>query len=84
MMAMAILLAGIAQTAHHHESEFPGGASDVHCLLCLYAAGAAGPPAFGRPARLSQGYCIAALPCANVHPPSHRPVPYEARGPPHS
>lgn len=46
-LVLAILLAGFAQAAHFHKDELAGHESqtDIHCLLCLYAAGTAGPPA---------------------------------------
>ena len=44
-MTVAIILAGIAQAAHYHKDEARYGSTDVHCLLCLYASGTAGPPA---------------------------------------
>lgn len=83
-MVAAVLLAGIAQAAHFHKSEFvSGSSSDVHCLLCLYAAGSAAPPAPTQliaTAMLSQraAPCPRALPC----PRSHAPASYDARGPP--
>ena len=82
-MAAAILFAGIAQAAHIHKDELAGGATDVHCLLCLFAASTAGPPAIVQPARpVAARYCNYRLPCSCAPPPSHLPVPYEARGPP--
>ena len=47
VLVLAILFAGFAQAAHFHKDKLAGHESqtDIHCLLCLYAAGAAGPPA---------------------------------------
>lgn len=46
-LVFALLFAGFAQAAHFHKDELAGyeSQSDIHCLLCLYAAGTAGPPA---------------------------------------
>ena len=83
VMAVAILFAGIAQAAHFHKDELAGGATDVHCLLCLFAASTAGPPAIVQPARpVAARYCNYRLPSSSVPPLGHHPVPYEARGPP--
>jgi len=82
-MAVAILFAGIAQAAHFHKDELAGGGADVHCLLCLFAASTAGPPAIAQPARpVAARYCNYRFPSSSARPPSHYPVPYEARGPP--
>jgi hypothetical protein len=82
VMAVAILLAGIAQAAHYHESELAGGSSDVHCLVCLYAAGAAGPPSVVQAVSPGRRYCTDSTSPATVLILSRQPVPYEARGPP--
>src|SRR6185437_12677015 len=37
-LAMAVLLAGLAQAAHYHRDNLARGSTDVHCLLCLFAA----------------------------------------------
>jgi hypothetical protein len=82
-MAVAVLIAGIAQASHFHKLE-PGQHTDVHlqCLLCLYAAGTAGPPEV---ARLIQG--AVARRCyispAVASPPQDAAIAsYHARGPP--
>jgi hypothetical protein len=83
-MAATVLFAGIAQAAHYHRDDLARPAStDVHCLLCLYAAGAAGPatvPALVRPA----GICARAqrfLHCIGCVEDQHT-ASYDARGPP--
>ncbi len=83
VVAAAILFAGIAQAAHFHKAELAGGNGDVHCLLCLYAASSAAPPAPAQliPATalpLQEARCPADQPC----PRSHAPASYDARGPP--
>ena len=83
-LVLAILLAGFAQAAHFHKDELAGRTTqaDIHCLLCLYAAGSAGPPAIGirapapapryaRPIVVSITSILRAAPAA-----------YDARGPP--
>jgi len=82
-MALAILIAGIAQAAHFHKDEMGHfGGQDEHCLLCIYAGGTAALPT------------LPALPTAppafrNYRPPHSLPCPerlfaasYDARGPP--
>jgi hypothetical protein len=83
-VAAAILFAGIAQAAHFHKDELTGGqTTDIHCLLCLFAAGSATPPAIPvQPVQSAVRYCSYRFPSSGVCPPSHQPVPYEARGPP--
>ena len=84
VLAVAVLFAGLAQAAHFHRDELAGHESqaDTHCLLCLFAAGTAGPPApmvrvsgpvsrFGRPLLI----CVGAV----FH---SDPASYDARGPP--
>lgn len=46
-LSLAVLFAGFAQAAHFHKDELAGHESqvDIHCLLCLFAAGSATPPA---------------------------------------
>jgi len=82
-MAIAILLAGVAQAAHYHKDEQGTfGGADPHCLLCQYAGGTAALPV------------LPAVPPApplyrDYHPPHSIPSPegiltasYDARGPP--
>ena len=82
-MAVAILLAGIAQAAHYHkDKQGDFGGADPHCLLCQYAGGTAALPA------------LPTLPSApplyrDYHPPHSTRCPegilltsYDARGPP--
>jgi hypothetical protein len=83
-LAFAILFAGIAQAAHFHKDELTGHESqaDIHCLLCLYAAGTAGPPALiarvaaPRP-RYARAVLIRQLPYIRRDASA-----YQARGPP--
>lgn len=82
LVVFAILLAGIAQAAHYHKSEPTRGTTDVHCLLCLYADGAAGPPAIARAVPGAVRYSSYRFPAASVLSLTHHSVPYEARGPP--
>jgi hypothetical protein len=82
VMAVTILLAGIAQAAHYEKSELAGGRPDVHCLVCLYAGGAAGPPAIAQVLQALPSSCSYTFPSNTVPPPSHCVAPYEARGPP--
>jgi len=82
VVVLAIFLAGIAQAAHYHKSEPTRGTTDVHCLLCLYAGGTAGPPAIARAVPGAVRYSSYRFPAASVLPLTHRPVPYQARGPP--
>lgn len=81
-VALAILIAGIAQAAHYHKSAPTRGTTDVHCLLCLYAGGTAGPPAIAQAVPAAVRYSSYRFPCAQVFPLTHQSVPYEARGPP--
>jgi hypothetical protein len=83
-LVLAILLAGFAQAAHFHKDELSGHESqaDIHCLLCLYAAGTAGPPApIARVAaptpRFGRTIFVSSLPDFRAEA-----APYEARGPP--
>jgi len=80
-MAMAIAFAGIAQATHHHKDALVGGTTDVHCLLCLFAAGSAtAPVAMVQPAVLrSFSYH---LPTSSSVPRSNDAASYDARGPP--
>ena len=82
-MAIAILLAGVAQAAHYHKDEQGNfGGADPHCLLCQYAGGTAAPPV---------PLTVPAAPplCRDYRPPHSIPCPegylaasYDARGPP--
>jgi hypothetical protein len=83
VMAMAVLLAGIAQAAHFHKLEL-GQHSDVHlqCLLCLHSAGTAGPPEV---VRLVQGAVTVRAfvsPAIASLPQDAAIASYDARGPP--
>ncbi len=82
-MAVAILFAGIAQAAHYHKDELTRGTTDVHCLLCLFAAGSAGPPAV---VQLVPGaaprYFSYRFPSSIPRPRSKHAASYDARGPP--
>lgn len=82
VVMLAIVLAGIAQAAHYHKSEPTRGTTDVHCLLCLYAGGAAGPPAITHAVPGAVRYSSYRFPAASILPLTHQLVPYEARGPP--
>jgi hypothetical protein len=82
-MAVAILFAGIAQAAHYHKAELARGSTDVHCLLCLFAAGSAGPPAAGLPAPAIATRSWPYEPPASITRPQSRcGACYDARGPP--
>jgi len=82
-MAIAILLAGIAQAAHYHkDKQGTFGGTDPHCLLCQYAGGAAALPVL-------PAVPPALPPYRDYHPPHSIPCPegivaasYDARGPP--
>lgn len=83
-LVLAIVFAGFAQAAHFHKDELAGHESqtDIHCLLCLYAAGSAGPPAAtARVAAPLPRYARAVLVCQL---PSVRrdASAYQARAPP--
>ncbi|HEX4051999.1 MAG TPA: hypothetical protein VHY19_14085 [Steroidobacteraceae bacterium] len=83
-LAFAILFAGIAQAAHFHKDELAGHESqvDIHCLLCLYAAGTAGPPApLARVATPPPRYARAVLVCQLPYLRRDASA-YQARGPP--
>ncbi len=82
VMAVVILIAGIVQAAHYHKSELAGGAPDVHCLVCLYAGGSAGPPTVAQVLPPSPSHCSYSFPTATVPLLEHRTAPYQARGPP--
>jgi len=82
-MAVAILLAGIAQAAHYHkDKQGDFGGADPHCLLCQYAGGTAALPVLPT-------VPPAPPPYRDYHPPHSTPcpedilvAPYDARGPP--
>lgn len=82
VVAVAILLAGIAQAAHYHKTELARGTTDVHCLLCLFAGASAGPPAIAQALQGALRYCPYRFPLTGVCPSNHQPAPYQARGPP--
>jgi len=85
LLAFAVLFAGIAQAAHYHKDELAGGHSqtDVHCLLCLYAASTAGPPAPAPQAvPAAPRYCGYRLPACLGRLTLHTAASYDARGPP--
>ena len=83
LLVFAIILAGIAQASHYHQANATRGSTDVHCLLCLFAASSASPPV---PAQTP------AVPCLRYYlapHPSDTPCPtlapltgYDATGPP--
>lgn len=84
LLAVAVLFAGIAQASHYHKYELAGGNStDVHCLLCLYAASSAAPSA---PTKLLQRTALllvrGSCPVNLTRPRSLAPASYDARGPP--
>jgi hypothetical protein len=82
LVAIAIMLAGIAQAAHYHKTELARGTTDVHCLLCLFAGANAGPPAITQALQGVPRYCSYRSPLTDACPPNHHPAPYQARGPP--
>jgi hypothetical protein len=82
LVAIAIMLAGIAQAAHYHKAEIARGTTDVHCLLCLFAGAQAGPPAIAQVLQGAARYYGYRFPVTSVCPPNHHPAPYQARGPP--
>ena len=82
LVGIAIMLAGIAQAAHYHRTELARGTTDVHCLLCLFAGGSAGPPAIAQALPGAPRYRTYRFSLTTVRAPNHHPVPYEARGPP--
>lgn len=86
LLVLAIVFAGFAQAAHFHQDELAGHKSqaDTHCLLCLFAAGTAGPPTIvARVATPAPRYARAVF---FSQRPRHRAAaaPYEARAPPHT
>ena len=82
-MAVAILLAGIAQAAHYPKDALRGGTGeDVQCVLCLFGASAAGPPTIAHAVRALPPCRLESIRAASICPISHVPAPYQARGPP--
>jgi hypothetical protein len=82
-MVAALLIAGVAQAAHFHKSEFAQH-NDVHlqCLLCLYSSGTAGPPSVPRLVVSAPIYLAYRLPRSVACPQSADAACYDARGPP--
>jgi hypothetical protein len=83
LLVFAIVLAGIAQAAHYHQPNATRGSTDVHCLLCLFAASSASPPVPAQaPAVPCLRYYLAPHP-ASTPCPSFAPLAaYDATGPP--
>lgn len=82
-LAFAVLFAGVAQAAHYHKSDLIDGSTHVHCLLCLFAASTAGPPALARvtpPA--APRFCSYRCPATGTGPLTSEAALYDARGPP--
>ncbi len=84
LLAVAVLFAGIAQAAHYHRDELTGqNQTDIHCLLCLYAASTAGPPAATRPVTPpAPRYCGYRSPAHPGQVTLYTAASYDARGPP--
>lgn len=82
-LAMAVLLAGLAQAAHYHRDNLARGSTDVHCLLCLFAASSATPPLSARavPPR-APCFCRYRSSVTDAGPLSSEAALYDARGPP--
>jgi hypothetical protein len=82
-MVVAVLFAGTAQAAHYHKDLLTRGSTDVHCLLCLFAAGTAGPPAATKPPPIAAArYWCYRSPASIAVPNSDAVASYDARGPP--
>jgi len=83
VMAVAVLIAGIAQAGHFHKLEL-GQHSDVHlqCLLCLYSAGTAGPPEVARLVQGAVTHRAYVAPAIASLPQDTAIASYDARGPP--
>jgi hypothetical protein len=83
IMAVLVLLAGIAQAAHFHKPELAQH-NDVHlqCLLCIYSGGSAGPPVVARLVQGAAAYRPYPLPAAASIPRDAVVASYDARGPP--
>jgi hypothetical protein len=82
-MAVAVLIAGIAQAGHFHKLEL-GQHTDVHlqCLLCLYSAGNAGPPDVVRLVQGAVAHRAHTSPAIASLPQDAAIASYDARGPP--
>ncbi|HEX4023300.1 MAG TPA: hypothetical protein VHX52_01140 [Steroidobacteraceae bacterium] len=78
-----MLFAGVAQAAHYHKSELVQGSTHVHCLLCLFAASSASPPALARiiPSPAPR-FCSYRCPASGVGALNSEAALYDARGPP--
>jgi hypothetical protein len=83
LMAVAVVLAGIAQAGHFHKIE-AGRHTDSHpqCLLCLHSSGSAGPPAVAGLVPDAVEHCRLAAPETATIPCSAIVASYDARGPP--
>ena len=82
-MAVAVLLAGLAQAGHFHKLDArPHGEVHLQCLLCLHSAGSAGPPPAVRLVRAAITPRTCALPAAPALPGDAVVAAYHARGPP--
>jgi len=83
-LVLAIALAGLAHAAHFHKDELAGHSSptDTHCLLCLFAAGTAGPPAPAGAVAAPAAHFAPALRVAGRGLARAAATAYEARGPP--
>jgi hypothetical protein len=83
VMAAAIVLAGIAQSAHYHKDDQGDfGGKDLHCLLCQYAGGTAAPPVVSTVPAALPPYRECQPPHAVPCPECLFPASYDARGPP--
>ncbi len=82
-MAVAVLLAGIAQAGHFHKLE-AGTHNDVHlqCLLCMHSSGSAAPPELVRLVQGAVAQRQAVLPATRSMTGDADTASYDARGPP--
>jgi hypothetical protein len=82
-LTFAVLFAGVAQAAHYHKSDLVQGRTHVHCLLCLFAASSASPPAIARviPSAAPR-FCSYRCPATEVGALDSEATLYDARGPP--
>jgi len=83
LLVFAFLVAGFAQAAHYHKINLVRGSTHVHCLLCLFAASSASPPAAAQPP--SRPACALLDSTVSVDlrcPPSPALAGYDATGPP--